>query len=535
MPLRVIIPTAGTGSRLFEKTKFINKSLIEIGNKPAISHIIDMFPEDTEFVIALGHKGALVKEYLSLAYPKKKIFFKYINPYLGKNSGLGVTLLQCKKFLQRPFLFISCDSIIPHKIKKLDSNWVGYSPSKDISNYRSLKINKRLVEEFYEKNEGYKSNNAYIGIAGIKDYKIFWSELCNNENKAKIKGEVLGLKAILKKKNIKAKKFNWYDTGNLNSYKIAKKKYTNKNQPNILEKSNESIWFHKNFVIKFSTDTRFIFQRIKRSKIIKNFVPKIIAFGKNMYKYQYVDGKVLSSILSIYLFKRLLFELKKFWVIKKLNIRKNKIFNKNCYKFYYLKSIKRIDLFYSKSNKIDQNHIINGVKIPKLAKLIQKINWKFISKGLPGRFHGDLHFENIIFNKIYNKFTFLDWRQDFENDTRVGDIYYDLAKLMHGIIVSHAEVNKNKFKVSWKKNIINFSIVQSKVHKASLIYYEKWLKDNNYSIPKVRIITSLIFLNIAPLHHYPYSLFLYALGKSMLFEELKKIDKYKTTITDINI
>ena len=154
---------------------------------------------------------------------------------------------------------------------------------------------------------------------------------------------------------------------------------------------------------------------------------------------------------------------------------------------------------------------------------------------MPGRFHGDLHFENIIFNKIYNKFTFLDWRQDFENDTRVGDIYYDLAKLMHGIIVSHAEVNKNKFKVSWKKNIINFIIVQSKVHKASLIYYEKWLKDNNYSIPKVRIITSLIFLNIAPLHHYPYSLFLYALGKSMLFEELKKIDKYKTTITDINI
>ena len=78
MPLRVIIPTAGTGSRLFEKTKFINKSLIEIGNKPAISHIIDMFPEDTEFVIALGHKGALVKEYLSLAYPEKNFFLSIL-------------------------------------------------------------------------------------------------------------------------------------------------------------------------------------------------------------------------------------------------------------------------------------------------------------------------------------------------------------------------------------------------------------------------------------------------------------------------
>ena len=534
MPLRVIIPTAGTGSRLFEKTKFINKSLIDIGNKPAISHIIDMFPKNTEFVIALGHKGALVKEYLSLAYPKKTFFFKYIDPYVGKNSGLGVTLLQCKKFLQRPFLFISCDSIIPHKIKKLDTNWVGYSTCKDISNYRSLKIKKKLVEEFYEKNKGYKSNSVYIGLAGIKDYKIFWSELSNNKKKAKIEGEVLGLKGISKKNPIKARKFNWKDTGNLNSYKIAKSKYSNKNQPNILEKQNESIWFHKNFVIKFSNDLKFISKRIERSKIINRFVPKILSFGKNMYKYRYVNGIVLSSILSIHLFKRLLFKLKKFWIIKKLDNRKAKAFNKNCYKFYYLKSLKRIDMFYSESKKFDKNNKINGIRIPKLSQLINKINWKHISEGLPGRFHGDLHFENIIFDKINKKFTFLDWRQDFENDIRVGDIYYDLAKLMHGIIVSHEEVNKNRFKISWKKNIINFSIVQSKAHKASLIYYEKWLKNNNYSISKVRIITSLIFLNIAPLHHHPYSLFLHALGKYMLFEELEKIDKYKSSIPDIN-
>jgi NDP-sugar pyrophosphorylase family protein len=527
LALRVIIPTAGTGSRLFEKTKFINKSLVEIGNKPAISHIINMFPESTEFVIALGYKGTLVKEYLSLAYPNKKFFFKFIKPYVGKNSGLGITLLQCKKFLQKPFLFVSCDSIIPHKIKKLESNWVGYGTTKDISNYRSLKVKKKLVISFLEKNKKSKSNKAYIGLAGIKDYKVFWSELSNNKDKSKIEGEILGLKAILKKSAIKTKKFTWYDTGNLNSYNIAKKKFFNKNQPIILEKSNESIWFFKKFVIKFSNDRQFISKRIKRSKIINNFVPKILAFGKNMYKYQYVDGRVLSSILSIPLFKSLLFKLKEFWLVKKLDIKKNKAFNKNCFKFYYLKSLQRISLFYFKSKKNDQNHTINGIRIPKLSKLFKKIDWKFISSGLPGRFHGDLHFENIIFNKVNKRFTFLDWRQDFENDIRVGDIYYDLAKLMHGIIVSHEQVNKNRFKIYWKKDIINFSITKSKTHKASLIYFEKWLKNNGYDVSKVRIITSLIFLNIAPLHHHPYSLFLYALGKSMLFEELSKNDNYK--------
>jgi hypothetical protein len=43
---------------------------------------------------------------------------------------------------------------------------------------------------------------------------------------------------------------------------------------------------------------------------------------------------------------------------------------------------------------------------------------------------------------------------------------------------------------------------------------------HNFSLKKIRILTGLIYLNIAALHHYPYSLFLYALGKSMLKKEL---------------
>jgi len=39
-------------------------------------------------------------------------------------------------------------------------------------------------------------------------------------------------------------------------------------------------------------------------------------------------------------------------------------------------------------------------------------------------------------------------------------------------------------------------------------------------LKKVRVLTALIFLNIAALHHYPYSLLLYGLGKKMLHNEL---------------
>ena len=75
MSYRVVIPTAGIGSRLGELTKNLNKSLLSINNRPIISYIIDQFPKNSEFVVALGYKGELVKQFLELAYPEKKIFF----------------------------------------------------------------------------------------------------------------------------------------------------------------------------------------------------------------------------------------------------------------------------------------------------------------------------------------------------------------------------------------------------------------------------------------------------------------------------
>ena len=49
----------------------------------------------------------------------------------------------------------------------------------------------------------------------------------------------------------------------------------------------------------------------------------------------------------------------------------------------------------------------------------------------------------------------------------------------------------------------------------------KWLVNNGYV--KVRTITALIFLNICGLHEYPYSEFLFFLGRLLLQAELNEI------------
>ena len=93
--------------------------------------------------------------------------------------------------------------------------------------------------------------------------------------------------------------------------------------PNILDKEGETIWFVGN-KIKYSSNREFISNRFERAKNLKNFIPKMIDKTDNMYSYIKEDGKILSTNLSIGLFKKLLKSLDLFWEEKKTLNEKEK-------------------------------------------------------------------------------------------------------------------------------------------------------------------------------------------------------------------
>jgi NDP-sugar pyrophosphorylase family protein len=518
---RVVIPTAGIGSRLENKTKNLNKSLVSISNKPILSHLIDQFPYNTEFVIALGYKGQLVRDYLELAYPKRTFFFVKVDPFKGNGSGLGYSLLCCKKFLQQPFIFSSCDTLVKEEIPKPSHDWMGYSGTRNLSLFRTLEIKKKNIFQIHEKKKTHSKNEkAYIGLAGINDYLNFWEVMSENSQKAIKEGEVYGLKNILDKGVLKAHKFKWFDTGNLKNLTRTQKIFKSKGEPNILEKENEAIWIHQKKIIKFSTDPIFIKNRYKRSKILKNFVPDVFGVKKNMYIYTRAEGQVFSNVINLSLFKNFLDLCENFWKKKKLNTIDREKFEDKCYQFYHDKTITRIKEFFKNFKKKDKSESINRIKTPKIEKLLKQVDWKDLSNGQSGSFHGDFHFENILWQKDKRKFVFLDWRQDFCGNLQVGDIYYDLAKLLHGMIVSHEMVQKNDFWIKWTDKKIVYKFKRKKILKEVESQFRTWCINKNYSFSKIKILTAIIFLNIASLHHYPYSLFLFALGKDMLKKEI---------------
>jgi len=520
MSYRVVIPTAGIGSRLEGLTKYINKSLVGIANRPIISHLIEQTPKDCEFVIALGYKGKLVRDFLEMTYPDRIFFFADVDLFKGKGAGLGLSLLSCEQYLQQPFVFLSCDTLVKEKIPEPSFNWMGFAQRNDLSQYRTLNIVNGNVTEICEKGVLKDNLQAYIGVAGIYDHRQFWQAMHAGGSAAINQGESYGIKAILEISTIYAHEFTWFDTGNLEAIRVARKEYSQPNEPNILEKENEAIWFIGDDVIKYSDDVNFISNRVKRAKELHGFIPSVYAHRPNMYCYKKIEGDVLSEVVTPPIFEDFLAKCKDFWIEKKLTASELKKFQLNCLAFYKDKTFERVQLFYKNFNQKDNAQIINGEQMPQLKDLLKKIDWNWMSMGLAGRFHGDFHFENILWSKEIQKFTFLDWRDSFAGHLSVGDIYYDLAKLMHGLIVNHGIVANNQFSASWKDSEIKFDLHR----KYSLVECEKkfntWLQENNYELKKVRVLTALIYLNIAALHHYPYSLLLYGLGKKILKQEV---------------
>ncbi len=522
MGFRVCIPTAGTGSRLGDLTRYVNKALVSIANRPTLSHLIEQFPEDTEFVIALGHKGHLVREFLELAYAERVFLYGDVDPYQGPGSGLGWSLLQCKQYLQQPFVFLSCDTLVREPIPRLQRNWMGYAARADLSPYRTLHVDAGSVRAICEKGEGHlATHKPYIGLAGIADYVPFWQAMETGGAQAIDSGEAYGLRSLIDL-GIEAHPFTWFDTGNLEALEQARVAYQEPRSPNILEKANEAIWFVDNQVIKFAEDESFIANRVRRVAEIRGFVPDVSGVTAHMYRYPKVEGRVLSEVVTLPLLEKLLEQCKMFWKATRLGGDDHQQFRTRCLKFYKHKTLERVDLFYRNFQRQDGLESINGVAMPTLSELLQQLDWGWLSDGLPSRFHGDFHFENILWSEANQRFTFLDWRQDFGGSLTVGDVYYDLAKLLHGLIINHELIAENHYWIKWERNSIEYDFHRKQVLVECERQFESWLAANGYDVAKVRTLTVLIYLNIAPLHHYPYSLLLFALGKTLLFRHIRK-------------
>ncbi|MEK6881383.1 MAG: hypothetical protein AABY22_17300, partial [Nanoarchaeota archaeon] len=474
------------------------------------------FPIDTEFVIAIGHKGDIVKQYLQVAHSNRKFIFVEIDKFEGPGTGPYYSITQCKEYLQCPFYFVSCDSIIRSSDWKynlmLFHSWASFDDIEDDQkeNYCTAQDNEdyEIIQIFNKSKEG--TNHAFTGIAYIKEYDEFWDSL----------GKEISLEeiapTILKMKNMCMTDNNWFDTGNEEGLQKARKHF--KGIQN-LDKLDEEIYFFDDYVVKYFYDENIVADRLKRTKYLGNTIPKIIGLSKNYYKYEFLKGKNLFEIENPHEVLPALLKYAQLNLWKKIELNEeDKLFFLNaCETMYYDKTINRLmKLKFADSLKL----------VSSLDSLFSLINWEELYNGIPSNIHGDFQFSNILSveKENYKTFKLLDWRDGFYVLLEYGDLYYDFAKLYANLLWPHDSVKNKKYIIQEEKDSVLATIEISDSIRKCISIFEKWIVENNYSLKKVKALSYLVLLNMAPLHEAPLDKHLFYYAKQLLYTELKCLE-----------
>lgn len=510
---KLCILSAGKGTRN-RAIAGLHKSLLPIENKSTISQIIRSTEAHIEIVIALGYKAKQVESFIRAVFPKRKITFVYVSNYEGEGSGPGLSLLSCKQHLQCPFIFTSSDTLVEEtdKLCRLDENWIGSSRVEPLqsNSYCLIKGREALEGLYYGKGE-----NAFIGIAGIYDYENFWNSL---ERYKIIKGEYQVIHGFSSLGETKLKFFTWHDTGNLDAYQKVREIYS---KEIVAPKEEEAIFLEDKKVIKYFFNQEKLNRLILRAKKISDHIPKIKKINDNMISYDYIKGDLLSNVFDEKILKGVL----DFYIneIATERFEKTKLFLQDCTQMYKEKCYERIKMF--ENTELDKTNTINGIEVLSMKETLDLVDWEQINKlAIPSGFHGDFQPENIIYDG--NSFKLIDWRESFGKNIEVGDLYYDLGKLHHALLINGAMVLDKKYKYVVK----NDKAFVEYYSKSNLIVLMNYFKDfclkEKLSWENVELLGILQYVGICSLyekfHDGEYGKFLFLLGKLLLTKYINR-------------
>lgn len=515
----VLILTAGRGTRLGTYSSHLNKSLLPLGKRAIISRIIEKFPEDTRFVIAVGHRAEQVKTYLKMAHPQLSFTFVEVDNYDGVGSGPGYSTLCCREALQEPFFYVSCDTLWDQDAPlPTDCNWLGSSfvPEGQRAAYCNLEVSPDLeVRRLHDKIEVVGDNNhAFIGLAFVKDYPTFWESLCTSEL---IRGEYQvsnGFKALVNDRSVRALPLRWIDTGDAEKYETAVARYEHYD----FSKADEALYISEDRVIKFFSNPTFAETRVQRARSNPTVFPEVSDAVNGFYSYPFVTGKSLYEHCTPELFQKLLAWLPaNLWRSVSVDSR---VFGAACDAFYRQKTEERLRKYHMKYPQGSSIRRVNGVDLQPVADILSAIPWARICRGNPSFFHGDFHFDHILFDSERDTFRLLDWRQDFGGHAEFGDTYYDLAKFCGGLRLNYDYIKAGRFTYQERGDDVLFTFDRRKDGDAYEALFHAFIEEQGYSLETVKLLVPIIFLNMAPLHHYPFDKLLFALGCVTLQQEL---------------
>ena len=156
--MKVIILAGGFGTRLSEFTDTIPKPMIQVGNKPILHHIMQLYANygHKDFYVALGYKGEVIKKYFNNIDSDWKI--NLIDT--GSNSMTGGRVKRLQKIIgKETFMLTYGDGLSDININNLVSfhknhgKMVTVSAVRPPARFGALKLKDSEVISFKEKSQ----------------------------------------------------------------------------------------------------------------------------------------------------------------------------------------------------------------------------------------------------------------------------------------------------------------------------------------------------------------------------------------------
>lgn len=513
---KVCILTAGSGTRMGPYSKTANKALLPWRSKAIISHIIDSFDKNTEFVVAVGFKAQQVKSYLKLAHSHRKISFVEVENYKNAGCGPGLSMLACKETLgSSPFYLVTCDTLWEDKLESYPTNesWLAVGPitSEESPSYCNVVVKENQVLEIRDKVKVLETpNHAWTGLAHIYHTEEFWNSLQTYKNiKNPEKQVVDGFYGV---KKLNAYSVKWIDTGTFEKYRQV----VAADGGFDFGKTDEFVYLNSDKVIKFFSDKSIAENRVKKASLNFKVFPKIIENEENFYSYTYAEAKTLYEEPSVEVFSALLEWLNQnLW---KKQTTDDVELVEMCQQFYMVKTLARLEK-YAELN-LPEATSCNGEFLPSTADLLKKIDLKFLNAGQSYFIHGDLQPDNILYSEKTKNFRLIDWRQDFAGRVDVGDLYYDFAKMLAGLKINYQLIKKGDFHFSMTDVKAVMRTPEHPNRQACEKILKTWAEKFNLDYSKIELLCGLVYLNMSALHHTPFNQMLNLIGRKTIQDYL---------------
>lgn len=199
--MKIIIPTAGYGTRLRPHTWSKPKPLVTVAGKPVLGHVLDMFtklPNIDEVTFIIGYLGEQIEEYVSTAYPELPSRYIVQKELIGQSHAIWLA----REGMTGPMLMIFVDTIIEVDLSNLMSEeadalgWVKEVP--DPRRFGVADVDEDgWVRQLVEKPQDVSNNLAIVGFYYFQKSEDLISAIVEQmERKTQLKGEFYLVDAI---------------------------------------------------------------------------------------------------------------------------------------------------------------------------------------------------------------------------------------------------------------------------------------------------------------------------------------------------